>query len=87
MASVKDLQDFLKNPVEFGIIPFWLLNHYPEEKVLRQQIRDFAAKNVAGVMVHARNGLIGGYTVCLERTMSLVLRKETGKQRVSCVAR
>lgn len=61
MAAIKDLQAFLKNPAQFGIVPFWFLNHYPEEKVLRQQIRDMASNGVAGVMVHARNGLIGGY--------------------------
>lgn len=61
MAALKDLKKFLEKPTEFGIVPFWFLNHYPEEKIIKQQLEDMASKGIGGVMVHARNGLMGGY--------------------------
>lgn len=59
--TAEKLQHFLENPREFGFVPFWFINHFPEEKVLREQIRDMAAKHCSGVMIHPRDGLMGGY--------------------------
>ena len=56
-----ELQNFLEDPREYGIVPFWFINHYPEEDVLRQQIREMAQKHCSGVMIHPRDGLMGGY--------------------------
>ncbi len=57
----KELQKFLEDPREYGIVPFWFINHYAEADVLKQQIREMAQKHCGGVMIHPRDGLMGGY--------------------------
>ena len=57
----KELQKFLAEPREYGIVPFWFINHYAEPDVLKQQIREMAQKHCGGVMIHPRDGLMGGY--------------------------
>lgn len=57
----KELQKFLAEPREYGIVPFWFINHYTEEDVLRRQIREMARKHCGSVMIHPRDGLMGGY--------------------------
>lgn len=52
----------LKNPAnEFKPVAFWFLNHYIEEEESRRQIREMAEKGFGGIMLHARDGLLGGY--------------------------
>ena len=38
MTALKDLKKFLEKPTEFGIVPFWFLNHYPEEKIIKPEL-------------------------------------------------
>ena len=57
-----ELRKYLENPAnEYRVVPFGFINHYPVEEELRRQIRDFAGLNFGGVMVHPRDGLLGGY--------------------------
>ncbi len=45
-------------PVEFRPVPFWFMNHCPEEKLIREQIQAMHKAGFGGVMLHARNGLL-----------------------------
>ena len=45
-------------PVEFRPVPFWFMNHCPEEKLIREQIQAIHKAGFGGVMLHARNGLL-----------------------------
>ena len=70
-----ELKKYLENPAnEYRVVPFWFVNHYPVEEELRRQIRDFARLNFGGVMVHPRDGLLGGYlNRHWEKTIAVIL--------------
>lgn len=52
----------LKDPEKrFRPVAFWFLNHYPEKEELIRQIGEMHGKGFGGLMIHARNGLRGGY--------------------------
>ena len=53
----KLLSSLADPPVEYRAVPFWFINHCPEEKMLREQIRAMREAGFGGVMLHARNGL------------------------------
>ena len=56
------LPDILKDtPNTFKPVSFWFLNHYPEREELRRQIHEMHQKGFGGLMLHARDGLLGGY--------------------------
>ena len=81
--QIEKLRSFLTAPKEFGVVPFWFLNHYPEEDQLRQQIREMAARHCGGIMLHARDGLMGGYlNAHWEKTCRIAI-DEAKKQNLS----
>lgn len=62
MKDFNTILSALRRPApEFHPVAFWFLNHYAEEKEIRRQIREMAGKGFGGVMLHARDGLLGGY--------------------------
>ena len=62
MESIANLINRIKQPENsFKPVAFWFLNHYPEPSELKRQIREMADKGFGGIMLHARNGLRGGY--------------------------
>lgn len=62
MKSTNDLNGLLNKENQInGVVPFWFINHFPEEVEIRKQVREMAEKNCKGVMVHPRDGLLGGY--------------------------
>lgn len=62
MKDITTILSALKQPPpEFRPVAFWFLNHYAEEPEVRRQIREIAEKGFGGIMLHARDGLLGGY--------------------------
>ncbi len=60
--KLSSLLQSLKNPENrFRPVAFWFLNHYPEKEELIRQIGEMHDKGFGGLMIHARNGLRGGY--------------------------
>lgn len=60
--SIGHILDGLRRPeARFRPVAFWFLNHHPEPDELRRQIRAMADQAFGGIMLHARNGLRGGY--------------------------
>ncbi len=48
---------FENPPATFRPQPFWFLNHFLDEELLRVQIAEMADKGVGGVVLHPRHGL------------------------------
>lgn len=46
---------------EYRPVPFWFINHYIREDLLRRQIREMREKGFGGIMFHGRDGLRSGY--------------------------
>ena len=62
MNDIPDLLETIREPENhFKPVAFWFLNHYPEPEEIRRQIGEMADKGFGGIMLHARNGLRGGY--------------------------
>lgn len=84
MKNIEELRSLLqKNDPVNGVVPFWFLNHYPEETEIRKQIREIAEKGCTGVMLHARDGLLCGYlNAHWEKTVGWAV-DEAKKQNIS----
>ncbi len=69
----------LRNPENcYKPVAFWFLNHYPEAEELIRQIREMSNKGFGGIMLHARDGLRGGYLdTHWERTVRCCLEEAT----------
>ncbi len=56
---MEELKKMFKNPdADYGVYPFWFLNHRIEKRILRWQLKEMKENGVAGFFMHARSGLI-----------------------------
>ncbi len=51
-------QDFYKTIPEFGIMPFWFVNGAMEYDEMAYQLKEYKAKGIPGIYVHARFGTL-----------------------------
>ena len=51
-------QDFYKTIPEFGIMPFWFVNGRMEYDEMEYQLKEYKAKGIPGIYIHARFGTL-----------------------------
>lgn len=51
-------QDFYKTIPEFGIMPFWFVNGRMDYDEMEYQLKEYKAKGIPGIYVHARFGTL-----------------------------